>query len=128
MSEAPVSPQVAILEAFIAAWNAHDVDALMSAMADDCHYFGSAGTTASGSVFHGRDAVRSGYASIFKQYPDAQWSNARHAVCGDRGFSEWLFTGTGPDGHAVEVHGCDLFTFDGDRISVKDSYRKNRIA
>jgi hypothetical protein len=28
----------------------------------------------------------------------------------------------------VEVAGCDLFTFRGGRIAVKNSYRKNRPA
>jgi hypothetical protein len=26
----------------------------------------------------------------------------------------------------VEVHGCDLFTFSGGKIALKNSYRKNR--
>jgi ketosteroid isomerase-like protein len=47
-------------------------------------------------------------------------------VQGDRGFSEWTFTGTARDGTRVEVHGCDLFMFRDGRIAVKDSYRKNR--
>jgi hypothetical protein len=28
----------------------------------------------------------------------------------------------------VEVNGCDIFTFRGDKIAVKNSYRKNRVA
>jgi len=41
--------------------------------------------------------------------------------------SEWTFVGTrASDGLRVEVDGCDLFTFRGDRIRVKDSWRKSR--
>ena len=48
-------------------------------------------------------------------------------VAGVRGVSEWTFVGTrASDGQRVEVDGCDVFTFDGDRIRLKDSYRKQR--
>jgi ketosteroid isomerase-like protein len=127
MSVVNTGPGVELLESFSKAWNDHDVEALMSMMSDDCHYFGSAGTTASGSAYHGRDAVRAGYAAIFETYPDAHWGDAQHAVWGDRGYSEWTFTGTTHDGAKAEVRGCDLFTFAAGRISVKDSYRKNRL-
>jgi taurine dehydrogenase small subunit len=56
----------------------------------------------------------------------AHWGNAQHFVCGDRGVSEWTFTGTRADGSRVEVHGCDLFSFRDGRIALKNSYRKNR--
>jgi len=49
-------------------------------------------------------------------------------VHGERGVSEWTFTGTARDGIRLEVNGCDLFTFRGGRIAVKNSYRKNRVA
>ena len=49
-------------------------------------------------------------------------------VAGDRGVSEWTFTGMGKDGTSVEVNGCDIFTFRSGKILVKDSYRKIRSA
>ena len=49
-------------------------------------------------------------------------------MAGDRGVSEWVFTGTGRDGKRVEVNGCDLFTFRGDKIAVKSSFLKTRSA
>jgi hypothetical protein len=52
--------------------------------------------------------------------------HARHFVNGDRGVSEWTFTGTHVEGTRVEVHGCDLFTFRDGKIALKNSYRKNR--
>ena len=67
-----------------------------------------------------------GYTSVWTAFPDAHWGNARHFVNGDRGVSEWIFTGTGADGKRVEVHGCDLFTFREGKIAVKNSYRKYR--
>ncbi|MBK7062372.1 MAG: nuclear transport factor 2 family protein [Rubrivivax sp.] len=114
------------LQAFADAWNRHDVDALMSFMTEDCQFDASAGPEGCGARFVGRQAVRAAYTEVWATYPDAHWGGARHFVQGDRGVSEWTFTGTRPDGHRVEVEGCDLFTFRGGKIAVKNSYRKNR--
>lgn len=116
------------LQAFADAWNRHDVDALMSFMSDDCVFESSAGPDINGTAHHGREAVRAGFAEVWATFPDAHWGGARHFVSGDRGVSEWTFTGTRTDGTRVEVHGCDLFTFRGGKIAVKNSYRKQRAA
>ena len=114
------------LQAFAEAWNRHDVDALMSFMSDDCVFEASAGPEVCGQRHVGRDAVRAAYAEVWATFPDARWGNARHFVEGDRGVSEWTFSGTRADGSRIEVDGCDLFTFRGGKIQVKDSFRKNR--
>ncbi|MDR5758812.1 nuclear transport factor 2 family protein [Caballeronia sp. LZ035] len=118
---------IQMLEAFATAWNAHDADALMSFMTDDCVFDTSAGPHAFGQRHEGRDAVRRSYAAIWETFPDARWNDARHFVDGDRGVSYWTFTGTKADGTRVEARGCDLFQFKGGRIRVKDSYRKNVV-
>ena len=126
MSDTMSGVTVDVLQAFADAWNRHDVDALMAFMTDDCVFESSAGPDVCGTRFAGRDAVRAGYKEVFSTFPDAHWGNAQHFVEGDRGVSEWTFTGTRADGVRVEVHGCDLFTFRGGKIAVKNSYRKNR--
>jgi steroid delta-isomerase-like uncharacterized protein len=117
-----------LLERFAAAWNRHDLDALMSMMTDDCVFDASAGPEVNGQRSEGRAAVRVAYAAVFEAFPDAHWANPRHVIAGDRGVSEWTFTGTNRDGKRVEVTGCDLFTLRDGRIAVKNSYRKNRPA
>jgi len=114
------------LQAFADAWNRHDVDALMSFMTEDCVFEASAGADVCGTRYVGVDAVRAAFAEVWVTFPDAHWANARHFVVGDRGVSEWTFTGTRADGTHVEVQGCDLFTFRGDKIALKNSFRKNR--
>ena len=114
------------LQEFADAWNRHDVDALMSFMTDDCVFEASAGPDVAGTRSVGRSAVRAAYAEVFATFPDAHWGSATHFVCGDRGVSEWIFTGTRADGARVEVQGCDLFRFRDGRIALKNSYRKNR--
>ena len=115
-----------LLDRFAAAWNRHDLDALMSMMTDDCAFEASAGPDANGQRSEGAEAVRAAFAAVFEAFPDAHWGNARHVVAGDRGVSEWTFTGTHIDGRRVEVTGCDLFTFRGGKITIKNSYRKHR--
>lgn len=115
-----------MLEDFAKAWNRHDVDALMSFMTEDCVFEASAGPDVVGTRYVGVDAVRAGFAEVWATFPDAHWGGARHFVAGDRGVSEWTFTGTRSDGARVEVHGCDVFTFRNGRIALKNSYRKNR--
>ena len=98
----------------------------MSFMTDDCVFEASAGPEVSGTRYEGRESVKAGYTEVFATFPDAHWGNARHFVHGDRGVSEWTFTGTRGDGSRVEVNGCDVFTFRNGKIAVKNSYRKNR--
>ena len=132
-AEAAVSPSPLtdrdmekMLQAFADAWNRHDVDALMSMMTADGVFEASGGTMVDGERHEGQRAVRAAYAAIFDVYPDAHWGNARHFVAGDRGLSEWTFTGTLKDGKRVEVTGCDVFTFRNGKIAIKNSFRKNR--
>jgi steroid delta-isomerase-like uncharacterized protein len=117
-----------LLERFAQAWNRHDLDALMSMMTDDCVFEASAGPEMNGQRSQGKQAVRAAYLAVFETFPDSHWANARHFIAGDRGVSEWTFTGTRTDGTRVEVTGCDLFTFSGGKIAIKNSYRKNRTA
>jgi steroid delta-isomerase-like uncharacterized protein len=117
---------VEMLEAFADAFNRHDPDGVMSFMTEDCVFEASAGPDVCGMRHSGRDAVRAAFADVFATFPDAAWGHARHFIQGDRGVSEWTFTGTRADGARVEVHGCDLFTFRDGKIALKNSYRKNR--
>jgi steroid delta-isomerase-like uncharacterized protein len=115
-----------MLQAFADAWNRHDADALTSFMTDDCVFEASAGAEVCGARYVGSEAVRAGFAEVWAVYPDARWADARHFVHGDRGVSEWTFTGTKVDGTRIEVQGCDVFTFRDGKILLKNSYRKNR--
>ena len=119
---------ITLLDRFADAWNRHDLDALMSMMTDDCVFEASAGPQVDGQRSEGKPAVRAAYAAVFEAFHDAHWASARHFIAGDRGVSEWTFTGTHRDGSRVEVNGCDLFTFRHGKIAIKNSYRKNRPA
>ncbi|WP_242927796.1 nuclear transport factor 2 family protein [Pontibacter vulgaris] len=117
----------AFLQSFADAFNAHDIKAIMAHMTDDCVFEASAGPDIDGEKFTGQQQVRQSFEDVFTTFPDAHWGNPKHFVLGDRGFSEWVFTGTKTDGTKVEVTGCDLFTFRDGKIAIKNSYRKNRL-
>jgi steroid delta-isomerase-like uncharacterized protein len=114
------------LQAFADAWNRHDIDDLMLFMTDDCVFEANAGDQVTGTSFRGNEEVRRGFMKVWQAYPDAQWNNPRHFISGDRGVSEWVFSGRSLDGRAIEVAGCDLFVFRGDKIVLKNSFRKQR--
>jgi steroid delta-isomerase-like uncharacterized protein len=116
------------LQSFANAFNSHDTKAIMTHMTDDCVFEASSGPDVNGNKFKGQEQVRKAFENVFTMFPDARWENPKHFIQGDRGFSEWVFSGTMKDGTRVEVTGCDLFTFKDGKIAIKNSYRKNRLA
>lgn len=122
------SVTVEMLAEFAAAWNRHDIDALMSFMSEDCVFETVGGPEQYGSRHSGPEAVRAAFAAAWKNFPDAQWNNGRHWVAGDRGVSESTFTGTAADGSRVEADMVDVFTFKDGKIQLKNAFRKQRPA
>ena len=113
------------LQGFLDAFNAHDVDAIMSFFTDDCVLDLPRGPAPGGRRMVGREQVREGIQSRLDGIPDVQYGDDRHWVCGDRAVSEWTLRGTQRDGRPIEVRGCDLFELAGDgRIRRKDSFWK----
>jgi ketosteroid isomerase-like protein len=115
---------VETLQHLVDAFNAHDLDVVMSFFTDDCVLEMPRGPHPWGRRLEGWEAVRSGLASRFAGIPDVHHGDDRHWVSGNRGCSEWLLTGTTAQGEPIEVRGCDLFEFRGDKIARKDSYWK----
>jgi ketosteroid isomerase-like protein len=112
------------LRDLLAAFNAHDVDAVMAFFTEDCVFDMPRGPAPGGRRLVGIDEVRAGIRSRFEGIPDIRYEDDRHVVCGDRGVSEWTIRGTRSTGEPIEVRGCDLFEFTGGLISRKDSYWK----
>jgi steroid delta-isomerase-like uncharacterized protein len=116
--------RLAVLEQMTAAFNRHDLDAIMALFTDDCVFESPRGAQPWGTRFVGRAQVREGLAARFSGIPDVHYGDASHFVAGQRGASEWTLTGTTTEGERLEVRGCDLWAFEGDRIARKDSYWK----
>jgi ketosteroid isomerase-like protein len=116
--------RLTVLERMLDAFNAHDLDAIMSLFAEDCVFDSPRGTEPWGRRFVGPDAVREGLGARFTTIPDVHYGDGSHFVAGDRGVSEWTLTGTTTDGVRVNVRGCDIWTFRGDEVVVKNSFWK----
>jgi len=114
----------ASLKALLDAFNAHDVDAVLSFFTEDCVFDMPRGPAPGGRRLIGPDQVREGIQARFDGIPDIHYGDDRHWTCGDRGVSEWTIRGTQRTGEPIEVRGCDLFEFTDRRISRKDSFWK----
>jgi len=127
-AQEPAAPSssvtVATLKAFLAAFNAHDLDAIMAFFAEDCQLLMPRGTEPWGTRYVGKAAVREGLATRFAGLPDVHYGEDTHWVSGDHGVSTWLLTGTTKAGEAIRVRGVDLLQFRDGKIVSKDSYWK----
>ena len=115
---------VPVLQEVLDAFNAHDLDLIMSFFADDCVMDMPHGPGPGGRLLVGKDEVREGIRSRLDGIPDIHYGDDRHWVCGDRGVSEWTIRGTQRNGERIEVRGCDLFEFVDGKISRKDAFWK----
>jgi ketosteroid isomerase-like protein len=116
--------KIEVLERMVDGFNDHDLDAIMSLFVDDCVFESPRGPDPWGRRFTGQAQVREGLGARFTGIPDVHYGAGGHFVSGDRGVSEWTLTGTTVDGERLEVRGCDLWTFRGDKIVVKDAFWK----
>jgi ketosteroid isomerase-like protein len=115
---------IPLLEAFVEAFNAHDIDAIMSFFAEECVLEMPRGPAPGGRRLVGRDQVREGLQSRLDGIPDVHYGDDTHWVCGDRGVSEWTLRGTQRSGERIEVRGCDLLEFADGKITRKNSFWK----
>lgn len=108
------------------AFNAHDLDRIMTFFSDDCVLEMPRGGEPWGSRFEGRVGVRNALATRFEGLPDVHYGDAEHFVDEEAstGISKWLLTGTGRDGRRIVVRGCDFYTFRNGQVTRKDSYWK----
>lgn len=116
----------ALLERLFAAFNDHDGTGVMQCMTDDVIFETAVGPEVFGRRFAGTADVKAAFEQVWTAMPDVTWTCTRHSVFGDRALSEWTFRATTADGSRIEVEGCDLFVFDGDRIAHKRAFRKDR--
>lgn len=115
---------LAALHGLAAAFNARDIDQIMSFFATDCSLDLPRGNEPYGTRFLGFENVKKGLMGRFETTPDVHYGNLEHFVSGDFGMSKWLLTGTKLDGEKVKVQGCDFYSFREDLVIRKDSYWK----
>jgi hypothetical protein len=119
------SPKMTLerLRAFDDAWGRKDVGALMEFMTDDCEYDASVGPEP-GVRYVGKDEVRRGFQTLLNHDAGSESLPGKLYVYGDRGVAEWFYKNTDEIGQSTVVRGCDLFEFVGNKIKVKNAFRK----
>jgi steroid delta-isomerase-like uncharacterized protein len=118
-----------IIGRYNAAWNAHDLDAIMALHAPDMVFENhTAGESAQG------DAVREQIAAIFATWPDIAFAARRLYVRADLVVQEWTAGATHtrtmrrgdlvaePTGRRVEWEGLDVIPFEHGLVKRKDVY------
>jgi ketosteroid isomerase-like protein len=114
-----------LLVRLFVAFNRHDRSGVMSCMTEDVVFDTAAGPEPFGRRIVGTVEVGMAFERVWTDMPNAGWICTEHSVFGDRGLSEWIFSGIGRGGR-IEAEGCDLFRFRDRKISHKSAFRKDR--
>ena len=117
---------VELLDAIQGAFNARDVDAILSYFADDVEWLMARGPEAKdGRRLKGKKAIGEVLRARFEQIPDMRWEEMSHFIAGERAASEWVVRGTNRQtGEKLELLGCDLWAFRDGKVVKKDTYWK----
>jgi ketosteroid isomerase-like protein len=109
---------------FGSAWNSRDPDLVASFFADNGVYHASVGPDHLGKTYLGKEEIRNGVKAFFERFPDGRFENLKVRVAGDIGSFEWDFVATDASGKPVTTAGCDLLAFRGDKVILKNAFRK----
>ena len=117
---------IELLDAIQGAFNARDVDAILSYFADDVEWLMARGPEAKhGRRLKDKKAIGDVLRARFEVVPDMRWEEMQHFVAGDRAASEWVVRGTNRQtGEKLELLGCDLWSFRDGKVAKKDTYWK----
>lgn len=91
----------AIVDGYMAAWNAHDVDKAASYLADDAVYFDAT----VGTPQNGKAAARDNVIKVFiTAVPDLTWKMTSTPIVGTDGIAfQWEFAGTNSGAWSAET-------------------------
>lgn len=120
---------VSVVQAYMAAWNAHDAQKAASYFADNVQYYDAS----VGTPQIGRDAARINVIEAFlNAAPDATWEMTGTPVVGANAVAfEWVFAGTNTGawadgtaatGKAFSFHGLSLIRLEDGKIVYQGDY------
>ena len=110
------------VDAFNAAFNAHDVDAVMRLMTDDV-VFENTRPLPDGERHEGQAAVRAFWQGFFQRSPQARFDAEEIFAAGDRCVVRWVYHWL-RDGVPGHVRGVDVFRVRDGKVAEKLSYVK----
>jgi len=120
----PRGVTVQLLEDIGAAFNRHDIDAIIGFFAEDGEFDNARGPEIFGRRHTGKAELRAFFGELMAALPDIQWHAIDNRVDGDKGYSQWHRQATLPDGTVQDWLGLDIFTFKDGLIAKKDTYFK----
>jgi len=118
------------IDRYNAAWNDHDVDAIVSMHTDDSVFENHV----TGDVNVGREQIGKAISSIFAVFPDLSFESRRSYIRDDLVVQEWTARGTQegpmtrsgieipPTGKTVEYKGMDVIPIREGMVARKDVY------
>jgi steroid delta-isomerase-like uncharacterized protein len=119
-----------LIDRYNAAWNDHDVDAILTMHTDDSVFENH--TT--GDINVGKDAIGKAIRGIFTVFPDLEFETRRQYIRDDLVVQEWTARGTHlgkmtraglevePTGQQVEYRGMDVIPIEDGKVARKDVY------
>ena len=110
------------VDRFNEAFNAHDVDAVMAAMTDDCVFENT--SPPNGQRYEGQAQVRAAWEEFFAASPDAHFDGDDVIVAGDRCVVQWTYTWTNDDGSTSSLRGVDVLRVRDGKVAEKFAYVK----
>ncbi len=113
---------LAAVERFNAAFNRHDVEAVMSTMTEDC-IFENTNPAPDGARLVGAEAVRAYWTKFFMNNPDAIFEAEDIFASGDRCVVRWIYRKT-KDGKPWHLRGVDVFKVRNGKVAEKLAYVK----
>ena len=113
---------LAAVERFNAAFNRHDVDAVMNAMTEDC-IFENTNPQPDGTRLVGAEAVRAYWGKFFANNPDAFFEAEETFAHDDRCVVRWIYRKT-KEGKPWHLRGVDIFKVRNGKVAEKLAYVK----
>ena len=120
----------AFIDRYNAAWNAHDVEAIVSMHTEDSVFENHV----TGDAYVGREAIAKAISGIFSVFPDLTFETRRAYVRDDLVVQEWTARGTHegamtrsgievpPTGRKVDYKGMDVIPIRDGLVARKDVY------
>ena len=113
----PMDDPLVVIDAFGAAWAAHDLDAALGLVTDDC-VFDATGPAPDGARAVGRDEIRAAWEPIFADRA-SRFDAEETFAAGDRVVQRWSYSWDG--GH---IRGVDVMRVRDGLVAEKLSYVK----
>ncbi len=117
-----------LLDAIGDAFNANDIDAVMTFFHEDAIFDHAAGPDVHGTRFEGKDALRNVFGGLFENVENVHWETLDARISGEKAYCEYRRIARMKSGEVQDFLSMDVLTFQDGLIIHKDTYYKNRTS